>query len=199
MKTLFYSCDLCGNVVMKIHDSGMKPYCCGKAMNELRPEYSESEIGERHVPECTLKGNKLNVKIGAKEHPATEEHHIEWIYVQTNKGGFIRYIGLGEKPEISLKLCCDGEKIETVYCFCNLHGLWALDCSMIKVEENDACGEDCQKMAITMHAEKFLKQKGILQREDDDLDECCKITNRQKVVNIQQLLYGRCLCTKLKL
>lgn len=144
MKTLFYTCDKCGNVIMKIFDSGMKPFCCGTTMNELKPTYSDDTMGEKHVPSCTLRGRKLKVKIGSTEHPYTAEHHIEWIYVQTSKGGYLRYIGLGEKPEICLKLCCKEEKIETVYCYCNLHGLWALDHSLISLEEDDEnCESDC--------------------------------------------------------
>ena len=38
---------------------------------------------EKHVPYFEKNGDKLHVQIGSVEHPMLEEHHIEWIAVET--------------------------------------------------------------------------------------------------------------------
>jgi superoxide reductase len=52
----------------------------------------------------------------------TSEHHIAFIYIETERGG-IR-IDLTDKPEAEICLCM--EKPTAVYEYCNLHGLWKL-------------------------------------------------------------------------
>ena len=48
------------------------------------------------------------------------EHHISFIYVETEDGG-IR-VDLKDKPEAVICTC--GSKPVAVYEYCNLHGLW---------------------------------------------------------------------------
>ena len=53
MTTRFFLCKRCGNVIIKIVDSGVVPVCCGEEMVELRP--NRTDVGmEKHVPvvEC---------------------------------------------------------------------------------------------------------------------------------------------------
>jgi superoxide reductase len=50
----------------------------------------------------------------------TPEHHIAFIYVETEHGG-IR-INLKDRPEAVVCICTDSPV--AVYEYCNLHGLW---------------------------------------------------------------------------
>ena len=48
MATKFYKCAHCGNVIVKVVDSGVPVVCCGKKMEELVPNYKAMgfEYGE---------------------------------------------------------------------------------------------------------------------------------------------------------
>ena len=120
MATKFYKCRHCGNVVEKVVDSGVKVVCCGEEMQELIPNTVDAS-GEKHVPVVSKLGDgKLKVEVGSVAHPMTKEHHIVFVYVETEHGG-IR-VNLKDKPEAEVCVC--GEKVVAVYEYCNLHGLW---------------------------------------------------------------------------
>ena len=120
MKTRFYKCEMCGNVVVKLVDSKVPIVCCGQKMQELVPNTVDAS-NEKHVPVVTcLDNNTIKVEVGSVAHPMTEEHHIAFIYVETEDGG-IR-INLKDKPEAIVCTC--SSKPVAVYEYCNLHGLW---------------------------------------------------------------------------
>ena len=52
-----------------------------------------------------------------------EEHFIEWITLSTNQGIYRKQLNPGQEPVADFCLC-DGELVEEVYAYCNLHGLW---------------------------------------------------------------------------
>ncbi|MCQ2156833.1 MAG: desulfoferrodoxin [Bacteroidales bacterium] len=125
MTTRFFLCKRCGNVIIKIVDSGVVPVCCGEEMVELRP--NRTDVGmEKHVPvvECKC-GGCLKVKVGSLPHPMSEEHHISFIYVETENGGQIRWLDPEGKAEAEFRL--GKEKPIAVYEYCNIHGLWKAD------------------------------------------------------------------------
>ena len=105
MATKFFKCRHCGNVVEKVVDSGIPVVCCG----------------EKHIPVVTHIGeNTIKVEVGSVPHPLLPEHHISFIYVETEDGG-IR-VNLKDKPEAIICTCTS--KPIAVYEYCNLHGLW---------------------------------------------------------------------------
>lgn len=126
-KKCFYYCTVCGNIIEKIHDSGNDVTCCMKTMVELEPGTTDGKA-EFHVPVCKQEGNKVKICIGQEPHPMTEEHHIEWVQIVTNKGVGRQYLKPGDKPEACFHLCED-EKICEIYAYCNLHKLWKAKCS----------------------------------------------------------------------
>ncbi len=77
---------------------------------------------EKHVPAVSLKDDLVNIQVGSALHPATEEHHIEWIFVQTSFGGSFYNIEVGDPPSVLMHLV--PEEVQEVYAYCNLHGLW---------------------------------------------------------------------------
>ncbi|MBE6287513.1 MAG: desulfoferrodoxin [Mediterranea massiliensis] len=123
MATKFYKCAHCGNVIVKMVDSGVPVVCCGEKMQELVPNTVEAS-GEKHIPFVTqLEDNKLKIEVGSVHHPMLPEHHIAFIYVETENGGI--HVNLKDKPEAIVAL--GDEKAVAVYEYCNLHGLWKVD------------------------------------------------------------------------
>lgn len=118
----FYICKHCGNMIGMIKSSGVNVVCCGDSMTELKPNTVEASQ-EKHLPVVTVEGNSVKVKVGSVEHPMTEEHHIAWIYLETEQGGQRKKLAVGSKPEAEFALA-GGDKVVGVYEYCNLHGLW---------------------------------------------------------------------------
>ena len=121
MKAKFYICNHCGNLVTTIHNAGVPLVCCGEKMKELVPNTVEAS-GEKHLPVAELSGSRLTVTVGAVEHPMADVHYIQWIFVETEDGGQIRYLNPGQAPNVGFEL--GSEKPVAVYAYCNLHGLW---------------------------------------------------------------------------
>lgn len=120
----FYVCEHCGNIVGLIHNAGVPMVCCGMKMTELVPNTEEASV-EKHLPVVTVDGDKVNVKVGSVPHPMVEEHHIVWVYLQTDRGGQRKCLEIGADPEVTFALA--DEKPVAVYAYCNLHGLWKTD------------------------------------------------------------------------
>ena len=120
MATKFFKCRHCGNVVTKVVDSGVPVVCCGEKMEELIPNTVDAS-GEKHIPVVTrIDDCSIKVEVGSVAHPMLPEHHIVFIYVETENGG-IR-VDLKDKPEAVVCTCTS--KPIAVYEYCNLHGLW---------------------------------------------------------------------------
>ena len=120
MTTKFFKCDTCGNVAIKIVDSRVPLVCCGKPMTELVANTVDAAT-EKHVPVVTcLDDKRIKVEVGSVAHPMTPEHHIAFIYVETEAGG-VR-VNLSDKPEAIINTY--PHKAVAVYEYCNLHGLW---------------------------------------------------------------------------
>ena len=122
MEQKFYICEHCGNIVAKIKDSGVPVMCCGQRMKEIVPGTTDAAV-EKHVPVYQVKGNLVRVTVGSAEHPMLPEHYIEWVSLQTEQGNQLKMLHPGEKPEVCFAIC-EGDKVEAVYAYCNLHSLW---------------------------------------------------------------------------
>jgi len=122
MEQKFYICEHCGKIVALVKESGVPVMCCGQKMKELIPGTTDAAV-EKHVPVYTVENNIVKVKVGEIAHPILEEHFIEWISIQTKQGNQRKALHPGEQPEICFALC-EGDAVEAVYAYCNLHGLW---------------------------------------------------------------------------
>jgi len=120
----FYRCKHCGNIIVKIYDSGVVPVCCGEKMEELVPNTVDASK-EKHVPSVTVVGNIVQVEIGEVPHPMEEKHHIMWIYLHTKKGYQRKDLAPGDEPKAVFAL--DDDEVISVYEYCNIHGLWKKD------------------------------------------------------------------------
>ena len=122
MELKFYICEHCGNMVVMVRNAGVPVMCCGQKMKELIPGTVDAAV-EKHVPVYQTQGNLVTVRVGAVEHPMVEEHYIEWVSLQTRQGNQQKLLHPGDKPEVCFALC-EGDQVEAVYAYCNLHGLW---------------------------------------------------------------------------
>ena len=122
MEMKFYKCAHCGKIIAVVKETGVPVMCCGQKMAEIVPDATDAAT-EKHVPVYTVNGSTVKVSVGSVAHPMTEEHYIEWVALKTSQGNQRKMLKPGEKPEVCFALCED-DTVETVYAYCNLHGLW---------------------------------------------------------------------------
>ncbi|MBO4343308.1 MAG: desulfoferrodoxin FeS4 iron-binding domain-containing protein [Clostridia bacterium] len=118
----FYRCEICGQIIAIVKKTGSPLVCCGQPMKEIIPGTTDA-AAEKHVPVYEVKDGKVIVKIGEIAHPMTDEHYIEWVSVQTTGGNQRKALKPGDAPEVCFSIC-DGDEVEAVYAYCNLHSLW---------------------------------------------------------------------------
>lgn len=115
----FYKCPICGNVIGLISGDAKHMSCCGKEMQELKPNTVDA-AQEKHVPVYTVVGDFIDVKVGEVEHPMQEDHYIMWIAQVSDKQTTRVRLNPGEKPECRLQYIPNSE----IYAYCDKHGLW---------------------------------------------------------------------------
>ncbi len=120
----FYICDHCNNLIGFVKNQGVPIICCGEKMQELTPNTKEAAT-EKHLPVIEKSGDEITVCVGSVEHPMTDEHLIEFIFIQTEKGGQKKAISAGEAPKAKFSFADDTPI--AAYAYCNLHGLWKTD------------------------------------------------------------------------
>lgn len=120
----FCRCEICGNLVGMLHDSGSPLVCCGQPMTVLVANTQEASH-EKHIPAVKYEDGTLIVDIGSVAHPMVEEHFIEWVYVQTTHGGQRKSLKPGDAPHV--EFCSLGDKPLAVFAYCNIHGLWKVE------------------------------------------------------------------------
>lgn len=138
----FFKCRTCGNVIVKAVDSTITPYCCGKEMEELKPNTVDASH-ESHVPDIArLDYFTLHVTVGKTPHPMTYEHHISFICLETTRGYVIRYLSPCRAAECYFLISDD---VIAIYAYCNVHGLWKLP---LREKESEECRKEKEKARI---------------------------------------------------
>ena len=122
MELKFYRCEVCGQIIAIVKKTGSPVMCCGQKMTEIVPCSTDASV-EKHVPVYEVKDGKVLVTVGSAEHPMLPEHYIEWIALQTKAGNQRKALKPGDEPKACFPLC-DGDEVDAVYAYCNLHGLW---------------------------------------------------------------------------
>ena len=116
MKVYVYKCEKCGKTIVSSHELKVDWY------TPIEAGTTDAAV-EKHVPVIEKKCGEIVVKVGSVMHPATAEHYIEWVLLVSNNGYQLKYVPVGEEATVSFRLG-KGEKLEEVYAYCNLHGLW---------------------------------------------------------------------------
>ena len=122
MEMKFYRCAHCGKIIAVVKESGVPVMCCGQKMQEIVPGTTDAAV-EKHVPAFAMQGDIVTVTVGAVAHPMVEEHYIEWVSLQTKGGNQRKALKPGDEPKVCFAIC-DGDEVEAVYAYCNLHSLW---------------------------------------------------------------------------
>ena len=98
-------------------DCGIR--CCGEQMSVVIPN-SVDAAAEKHVPQYTIQGEKIIVKVNRV---MEEEHYIEWICMVSDKKECTKYFETGDMPETEFHYIPGS----TLYAYCNKHELWKKD------------------------------------------------------------------------
>lgn len=118
----FYRVKDCGCVFGLIREGDERVPCSIKnAIEEIKPNTTEASE-EKHLPVVKYEGNTVTVSVGSAMHPMEKEHYIEWVYLQTEKGGQRKSLEPGENPTVTFVL--DNDRPVAVFAYCNQHGLW---------------------------------------------------------------------------
>ncbi len=125
-----YKCFVCGNVVEILHTGVGELVCCNKTMQLMEEKTKEDlEVTEKHLPvieelppdACRGKDG-FKIKVGQIKHPMEENHHIEWIEINTVNGkSGKKFLKPNDEPESVFQARVD---IESARAYCNVHGLW---------------------------------------------------------------------------
>ena len=118
----FLRCKKCGKIIAIVNDTVVPTMCCGEAMEELIPGTTDA-AQEKHVPVYEVNDNIVTVTVGSVEHPMTPEHYIQWIAIKTKNGNQRKILTPTDAPKATFAII-DGDEVEEVYEYCNLHGLW---------------------------------------------------------------------------
>ena len=119
---VFYRCPVCGQIVAIVKGTGVPIICCGKPMQKIEAGTTDASV-EKHVPVYEVNGNTVMVTVGSVEHPMLPEHYIEWIALKTKAGNQRKALKPGDAPKACFAIC-EGDEVEAVYAYCNLHSLW---------------------------------------------------------------------------
>ena len=122
MEQKFFICETCGNIIAMVKPSGVPVVCCGKPMKQIVPNTTDASQ-EKHVPVWSKEGNLVKVQVGSVAHPMIPAHYIEGVSLQTKAGNQRKALAPEQAPEVTFALT-DGDEVEAVYAYCNLHGLW---------------------------------------------------------------------------
>ena len=111
-------CNICGKILFVLKKGVVDTICCGNKMEHLVP----NSVGtlEKHMPEIINRDG--NVVVSVDSHPYEENHHIEWIAIETDKGCHFKMLENPYMPLATFEL--SNEKLISAYVYCNLHGLW---------------------------------------------------------------------------
>lgn len=119
---VFYSCDNCRVIIEEINGNKGGFSCCGTPMEIMTANTSDG-AQEKHLPVVKLNGSTVTVEVGSVFHPMSDEHSIEWVYLQTEKGGQRMNLCPDHEPTAVFHVT-EGDRPIAAYVYCNLHGFW---------------------------------------------------------------------------
>lgn len=188
MAISFYRCETCGNIVVKFHDSGVTPDCCGHKMTLLTPKTEEEKDGtsEKHLPVLeNYDGKVLVVKVGSAPHPMKSEHYIHFIVLENEHGLQKRTLKPDCMPGACFDICHDTPV--AVYEYCNVHGLWKT--SMSKAIAR-SCDSDCYKEHEAKHCK--TEKQGCETKKDACETKGLSCETKKEDCSTMDRILGRC-------
>lgn len=132
--TCFYCCEVCGNIIEMVNDSGVNPVCCGKPMTKMQSGAKGGEV-MTHKPHLEIVSCEIDCKgftkvveihVGEIPHKMLPEHYIVWVVLETDQGIYRKCLNADMEPVVQFAIQGD-ERIKHAYAYCNRHGLWYID------------------------------------------------------------------------
>lgn len=111
LKTRFYACPVCGNVVRTTGEAVVS--CCGVTLPPLEPE----EPDAAHRLRVQTVEDEYCVTVG---HPMTKDHFISFLAAVSDQG--VQFVKL--YPEGSAEARFKISRVKRLYAYCNHHGLF---------------------------------------------------------------------------
>ena len=124
MDPKFLMCKKCGSTITFLTGEGDDVKCCGDEMVRLHASETDG-AKEKHVPKVKKQEGAVRVDVGEISHPMEDDHFIEWIYLQTKRGGQFARLKAGEEPRATFGVSAEvpGDEAIAVFAYCNKHGL----------------------------------------------------------------------------
>jgi len=117
-----FRCNVCGNMVEVVCQSGGELTCCNQAMELL--EERQLDVGmEKHIPVIEKDGDKIVVKVGDVPHPMEDEHYICFVELIDGDKVYRETLKPGEEPKAVFDVCADPGNLRARE-YCSVHGLW---------------------------------------------------------------------------
>ena len=117
-----YKCTVCGNMVEVVHASAGELSCCGKPMHKMVAGETDG-AAEKHVPVLEKTSDGYHIQVGSVPHPATAEHHIEFIEVISNDKKYLKRKHLKPNEQAELTFKCECKEGFYIRNYCNIHGV----------------------------------------------------------------------------
>lgn len=118
-KIQFYRCPICRSVLELVYDGHHSLNCCSQTMELLKAQETGDAI-EYHLPILKHRDGMLYVNVGAKPHPQSEDHHIQFIVLVTKQT--VRRSDL-RSTSAATAVFSDKDHGD-VYAYCTIHGLY---------------------------------------------------------------------------
>lgn len=114
LKTKFYVCPVCGNVVTATGETVVS--CCGITLPPLEPEDKD----EKHIINTQIAEDEYYVTVS---HPMTKDHYISFMAAVSDQNVQIVKLYPEGPAEARFKI----NRVKTIYAYCNHHGLYQLN------------------------------------------------------------------------
>ena len=109
------------NEIFYLNSSLNPEFFCSDKVEEILPNTIEASM-EKHIPTFEINENTIKVSVGSVLHPMNDNHYISLIYLETEKGGQVKYLKPTDKPIAIFNI--EEDKAISIYEYCTLHGLW---------------------------------------------------------------------------
>ena len=114
LKTKFYVCPVCGNVVTATGETVVS--CCGITLPPLEPE----DHDENHIISCQIVEDEYYITLN---HPMTKDHYISFLAAISDQTAQLQKLYPEQPAEARFKI----DRVKTIYAYCNHHGLYQLN------------------------------------------------------------------------
>ena len=120
-RPVFFRCGICGSISIVYGDCSLTEFKCGcnGTRQRLETPGSEEKDGIHALSYVFFGGaehNAVQISVGDGNHPMTEEHRIQWIYLLTYEGGQLKYLDTSLKARTTFAMAG-----MDAYSYCNRH------------------------------------------------------------------------------